>query len=66
MENNAVDLLCVGIGVCLYRTVRDNFAEARLGSGLARELARVPTPCRLSGPAGRLSEIAGQAARFPL
>ena len=37
VENNAVDLLCVGIGVCLYRTVRDNFAEARLGSGLARE-----------------------------
>ena len=37
VENIAVDLLCVGIGVCLYRTVRDNFAEARLGSGLARE-----------------------------
>ena len=35
-ENIAVDLLCVGVGVCLYRTVRDNFAEPRVMSRLAR------------------------------
>ena len=37
VENIAVDLLCVGMGACLYRTVRDNLAEPRLGSSLARE-----------------------------